>query len=231
GTTESAADDADRTGALLAAHGGTVRTLAVDPAPATRAELAALLAAGAATRTVSLLALDERPHPDHPAVPAGLTGNLALVQAVTDAAPAGPLWLLTRQAVSTGPGDPIAHPAQATTWGLGLVTALEHPAHWGGLLDLPAELDPAAGDHLLRALTNTDAEDQLAVRPLGTHLRRLARAARAERPDAPAWQPPDTVLITGGTGAIGSYAAAWLARHGARRLILVSRRGPAAPVV
>ncbi|MGY3518263.1 type I polyketide synthase [Micromonospora sp. PTRAS2] len=231
GTTESAADVAARIGTLVAAHGGTVRTLAVDPATATRAELAALLAAGAATRTVSLLALDERPHPDHPAVPAGLTGNLALVQAVTDAAPAGPLWLLTRQAVSTGPGDPIAHPAQATTWGLGLVTALEHPAHWGGLLDLPAELDPAAGDHLLRALTNTDAEDQLAVRPLGTHLRRLARAARAERPDAPAWQPPDTVLITGGTGAIGSYAAAWLARHGARRLILVSRRGPDAPGV
>ncbi|MDG4818385.1 SDR family NAD(P)-dependent oxidoreductase [Micromonospora sp. WMMD956] len=233
GTSESAADAADRIGALLAAHGGSVRTLAVDPATVTRAELAALLgpAAGAATRTVSLLALDERPHPDHPAVPAGLTGNLALVQAVTDAAPAGPLWLLTRQAVSTGPGDPIAHPAQATTWGLGLVTALEHPAHWGGLLDLPAELDPAAGDHLLRALTNTDAEDQLAVRPLGTHLRRLARAARAERPDAPAWQPPDTVLITGGTGAIGSYAAAWLARHGARRLILVSRRGPDAPGV
>ncbi|MFI2664566.1 type I polyketide synthase [Micromonospora carbonacea] len=231
GLPESAADAADRIGALLAAHGGSVRTLAVDPATVGRAELAALLAAGAATRTVSLLALDERPHPDHPAVPAGLTGNLALVQAVTDAAPAGPLWLLTRQAVSTGPGDPIAHPAQATTWGLGLVTALEHPAHWGGLLDLPAELDPAAGDHLLRALTNTDAEDQLAVRPLGTHLRRLARAARAERPDAPAWQPPDTVLITGGTGAIGSYAAAWLARHGARRLILVSRRGPDAPGV
>ncbi len=231
GSTESAADIADRIGALVATHGGTVRTLAVDPATVGRAELAALLAAGAATRTVSLLALDERPHPDHPAVPAGLTGNLALVQAVTDAAPAGPLWLLTRQAVSTGPGDPIAHPAQATTWGLGLVTALEHPAHWGGLLDLPAELDPAAGDHLLRALTNTDAEDQLAVRPLGTHLRRLARAARAERPDAPAWQPPDTVLITGGTGAIGSYAAAWLARHGARRLILVSRRGPDAPGV
>ncbi|MFF3854991.1 type I polyketide synthase [Micromonospora sp. NPDC002575] len=232
-STPPGTDAADRIGALLAAHGGTVRTVAVDPATVTRAELAGLLApaAGAATRTVSLLALDERPHPRHPAVPAGLTGNLALVQAVTDAAPTGPLWLLTRQAVSTGPGDPIAHPAQATTWGLGLVTALEHPAHWGGLLDLPAELDPAAGEHLLRALTNTDAEDQIAVRPLGSHLRRLARAARAERPDAPAWQPPDTVLITGGTGAIGSYAAAWLARHGARRLILVSRRGPDAPGV
>ncbi|SCG75728.1 type I polyketide synthase [Micromonospora coxensis] len=216
---------------LLGAHGGTVRTLAVDPATVTRAGLAGQLAADPGTRIVSLLALDEGPHPAHPAVPAGLTGNLALIQAVTDAAPAGPLWLLTRQAVSTGAGDPVAHPAQATTWGLGLVTALEHPAHWGGLLDLPAVLDPAAGEHLLRALTNTDAEDQLAVRPPGVHLRRLARAARGALPDTPAWQPPDTVLVTGGTGAIGRYAAAWLARHGARRLILVSRRGPDAPGV
>ncbi|XTZ15526.1 type I polyketide synthase [Micromonospora echinospora] len=223
----------DRIAALLEAHGGTVRAVAVDPATATRTSLAGILTPGSGTpsRVVSLLALDERPHPDHPAVPAGLTGNLALVQAVTDAAPAGPLWLLTRQAVSTGPGDPIAHPAQATTWGLGLVTALEHPAHWGGLLDLPAELDPTVEGHLLRALTNTDAEDQLAVRPLGLHLRRLARAARGELPDTPTWQPPGTVLITGGTGAIGRYAAAWFARHGTRRVILVSRRGGDAPGV
>ncbi|MER7475379.1 type I polyketide synthase, partial [Micromonospora sp. NPDC000018] len=227
----AAAETADRIAELIGAHGGDVRTVAVDPASVTRAELTGLLPAGPPTRVVSLLALDERAHPDHPNVPAGLTGNLALIQAVTDGAPAGPLWLLTRQAVSTGPGDTIAHPAQATTWGLGLVTALEHPAHWGGLLDLPVELDAAAGEHLLRALTNTDAEDQLAVRPLGTHLRRLARAARAEAPDAPAWQPPDTVLITGGTGAIGRYAATWLARHGTRRLILVSRRGADAPGV
>ncbi|MFE0589779.1 type I polyketide synthase [Micromonospora echinospora] len=228
----SATGTGDRIAALLGAHGGTVRTVAVDPATATRSSLAGMLTPGSTpARVVSLLALDERPHPDHPAVPAGLTGNLALVQAVTDAAPTGPLWLLTRQAVSTGPGDPIAHPAQATTWGLGLVTALEHPAHWGGLLDLPAELDPTAEGHLLRALANTDAEDQLAVRPAGLHLRRLVRAARVELPDTPAWQPPGTVLITGGTGAIGRYAAAWFARHGTRRVILVSRRGSDAPGV
>ncbi|MET8912697.1 type I polyketide synthase, partial [Micromonospora sp. NPDC004551] len=227
----AAAEPADRISELIGAAGGSVRTVAVDAATVRRADLAERLATGGPTRVVSLLALDERLHPDHPTVPAGLTGNLTLVQAVTDAAPAGPLWLVTRQAVSTGPGDPLAYPAQATTWGLGLVAALEHPAHIGGLLDLPADLDPAAGEHLLRALTNTDGEDQLAVRPLGTHLRRLARAPRAAAPDTPAWQPPGTVLITGGTGAIGRYAATWLARHGTRRLILVSRRGPDAPGV
>nr|WP_089157123.1 type I polyketide synthase [Micromonospora sp. NBS 11-29] len=228
--TDDPADAAGRLAELIGAHGGDVRTLTVDPATVTRADLAGHLP-DRPSRIVSLLALDERPHPAYPGVPAGLTGNLALVQAVTEAAPTGPLWLLTRQAVSTGPGDPLTRPTQATTWGLGLVTALEHPAHAGGLLDLPADLDAATGEHLLRALTNTDGEDQLAVRPTGVHLRRLTRAPRPTRPDTPAWSAPDTVLITGGTGAIGRYAAGWFARHGARRLILVSRRGPDAPGV
>ncbi|MGN9767721.1 type I polyketide synthase [Micromonospora sp. SD12] len=217
----------DRLAELVTARGGTVRQLAVDPATTDRTALAGQLAGAAPTRIVSLLALDERPHPERPAVPLGLTANLALVQAVTDALPPVPLWLLTRQAVATGVDDPVARPAQATTWGLGLVTALEHPRHWGGLLDLPATLDTATAEHVLAALTAAGDEDQLAVRDSGTYLRRLARAPRTEAPAG--WQPPDTVLVTGGTGAVGRYAAGWLARHGARRLLLVSRRGAAAP--
>ncbi|MFV2116756.1 type I polyketide synthase, partial [Micromonospora sp. LOL_025] len=217
----------DRLAELVTARGGTVRQLAVDLATTDRTALAAQLAGAAPTRIVSLLALDERPQPDRPAVPLGLTANLALVQAVTDALPPVPLWLLTRQAVSTADGDPVVRPAQATTWGLGLVAALEHPRHWGGLLDLPASLDTAAAEHVLAALTAAGHEDQLAVRDSGTYLRRLARAPRAEAPAD--WQAPDTVLVTGGTGAVGRYAAGWFARHGARRLLLVSRRGAAAP--
>ncbi|MEU7146405.1 type I polyketide synthase, partial [Nocardia sp. NPDC046473] len=38
-----------------------------------------------------------------------------------------------------------------------------------------------------------------------------------------------TVLVTGGTGALGSAIARHLVAHGARELILTSRRGPAAP--
>jgi thioesterase domain-containing protein/short-subunit dehydrogenase len=37
------------------------------------------------------------------------------------------------------------------------------------------------------------------------------------------------VLVTGGTGAIGGHVARWVAGHGATRLVLASRRGPAAP--
>jgi NAD(P)-dependent dehydrogenase (short-subunit alcohol dehydrogenase family)/acyl carrier protein len=55
--------------------------------------------------------------------------------------------------------------------------------------------------------------------------RRLLRAPAAADGQ---WAPRGTVLITGGTGAIGGHVARWLARGGARRVVLASRSGPAA---
>ncbi|KJK34119.1 hypothetical protein UK12_35400, partial [Saccharothrix sp. ST-888] len=40
------------------------------------------------------------------------------------------------------------------------------------------------------------------------------------------WRPSGTVLVTGGTGALGAQVARWLARNGAEHLLLTSRRGP-----
>uniref|UniRef100_UPI0038993655 SDR family NAD(P)-dependent oxidoreductase n=1 Tax=Allokutzneria albata TaxID=211114 RepID=UPI0038993655 len=46
---------------------------------------------------------------------------------------------------------------------------------------------------------------------------------------APEWGSEDTVLVTGGTGTLGAAVARHLAAAGVGRLLLVSRRGPAAP--
>ena len=43
------------------------------------------------------------------------------------------------------------------------------------------------------------------------------------------WDPDGTVLVTGGTGTLGAELARHLADTGTRRLLLASRRGPAAP--
>ncbi|MEV7597134.1 type I polyketide synthase [Kitasatospora sp. NPDC089797] len=53
--------------------------------------------------------------------------------------------------------------------------------------------------------------------------------APAVRTAPPAWHPDGTVLITGGTGALGRHLARRLAANGVRHLLLTSRRGPAAP--
>jgi acyl transferase domain-containing protein/D-arabinose 1-dehydrogenase-like Zn-dependent alcohol dehydrogenase len=170
---------------------------------------------------VSLLALDDRPDPDHPEITAGLAGTLALLQNL-----GCPMWSVTSGAVGTGDDDPVRAPRQAAVWGLGQVAALEQPQRWGGLADLPERPDAASARRLAEVLTG--AEDQVAVRPAGVFARRLVRPAPA--PAAPAvWRPRGTVLVTGGTGALGRRVARRLVENGAAHVVLAGRRGPAAP--
>ncbi len=175
---------------------------------------------------LSLLALDESPLAGLPAVPTGLAGTLALVQALGDVEVAAPLWVQTRGAVSTGPGDVLTNPIQAQVWGLGRVAALEHPDRWGGLVDLPPSWDERTAARLCAVLAGTD-EDQVAIRPAGIMGRRLAIAPQP-RQSTP-WTPQGTVLVTGGTGMIGGHVSRWLAERDAARVVLSSRSGPAAP--
>jgi acyl transferase domain-containing protein len=58
----------------------------------------------------------------------------------------------------------------------------------------------------------------------------VPRLVPAGEGTAPAWRADGTVLITGASGALGDLIARHLATaHGVRRLLLVSRRGAAAP--
>ncbi|MBM7443060.1 type I polyketide synthase [Streptomyces sp. HB132] len=160
----------------------------------------------------------------------GLRDTLALVQTLADARLRAPLWLATRGAVAVGESDWPAAPEQAMVWGLGQVVAVEEPGLWGGLVDLPEAFDTRAARRLCGVLADpARTEDQLAIRSFGVHVRRLVRAAPLP-PDTPTpWQPSGTVLVTGGTGALGAVAARWLARNGASHLLLTSRSGLDAP--
>ncbi|MGX1800371.1 SDR family NAD(P)-dependent oxidoreductase, partial [Streptomyces albidoflavus] len=191
---------------------------------------------------LSFLALDERPHPDHPAVPRGLATAKELLHALSGTEAS--VWALTRGAVAVDSRDRLTSPVQAETWGFGRAVALELPDAWGGLADLPADPDARSLARLATLLGGP--EDQIAVRSSGAYARRLARMplpepARATGADAElavraadddgigGWGDHDTVLITGGTGALGARVARSLAASGARHLVLTSRRGPGSP--
>ncbi|MFJ1792953.1 type I polyketide synthase [Kitasatospora griseola] len=236
-------DDARVRGPLLALveAGATVVTAELSADAVRRTDLADTLTTALGDRVptgvLSLLAVADRPHPDHPALPAGTALTVALVQALGDLALTAPLWCATAGAVSTGPDDPVTHPRQALVWGTGLVAALELSARWGGLVDLPPELDARARNRLAAVLTasgpdGAGREDQLALRATGLLARRLRRAPRNEGRNegrTEHWKPRGTVLLTGGTGAVGPHLARWLARSGATHLVLPGRRGPEAP--
>ncbi|WP_417281736.1 SDR family NAD(P)-dependent oxidoreductase [Actinomadura rugatobispora] len=226
----------DAVAASLTGRGLDIRRMAVaedDDRSSLAARLSVEVGEGEAGGVLSLLGLDERPHPDEPHVSVGSASTLALVQALGDAGVEAPLWLVTRGAVSIGRSERVEHPGQAQIWGFGRVVGLEHPGRWGGLVDLPTGLGDLDGQdlarHLCAALGAPDGEDQIAVRPSGPFVRRLLPAPSAAAPGEPEWSARGTALITGGTGALGAHVARWLAGAGAEHLVLVSRRGPQAP--
>ncbi|MFD8286412.1 type I polyketide synthase, partial [Streptomyces solisilvae] len=220
-------------------HGGArVVTMSLDARDTDRDRLAGRLRdigeefAG----VLSPLAVDEDAHPSYPTLGTGFALSVVLVQTLGEAGITAPLWCVTRGAVSIGGVEPVRHPAQAALWGMGRVAALEHPDRWGGLIDLPETLDERAGarlrallaprsDGAVRERSGPDFEDQVAIRATGVFTRRLTHAT--ERAEGRGWKPRGTVLVTGGTGALGAHVARWLAEQGAEHVVLTSRRGAA----
>ncbi|MFD4483477.1 SDR family NAD(P)-dependent oxidoreductase, partial [Streptomyces sp. NPDC058471] len=137
------------------------------------------------------------------------------------------LVILTRGAVATRDGEPVANLDQAALWGLVRSAQSEHP---GRLLLVDVDEDTAWESVLAEALAT--GEPQAVVRSGAVLVPRLTRTSPqdATDTDTAAPDPDGTVLITGGTGLLGRQ----LARHlvtvrGARNLLLTSRRGMDAP--
>ncbi|MBP0451900.1 SDR family NAD(P)-dependent oxidoreductase [Kitasatospora sp. RG8] len=85
----------------------------------------------------------------------------------------------------------------------------------------------AGGDATLLAAAVASGEPELVLREGGVFVPRLARA---EAGSGSPFDGAGTVLVTGGTGGLGAVVARHLVTgHGVRSLVLVSRRGEAAP--
>jgi acyl transferase domain-containing protein/acyl carrier protein len=148
------------------------------------------------------------------------------------------LVFVTEGAVSTALEEGVEDLAAAALWGLLRSAQSENPGRFV-LVDLDGSpVLPGA----LRAVLDSD-ESQLALRGDRALAARLRRApsgdgSEPEPGDTPrraeigltASGDPGTVLITGGTGALGALLARHLVeRHGVRNLTLVGRRGIEAP--
>ncbi|MGC9502010.1 SDR family NAD(P)-dependent oxidoreductase, partial [Streptomyces sp. WG7] len=134
---------------------------------------------------------------------------------------AAQLVVVTRAAVSTGPDDPLTDLPAAAVWGLIRSAQSENPDRIT-LVDLESA---ASLDLATLARVAATGEPQLALRGAAVRIPRLARHTNSTEP-ADFSAVEGTILITGGTGGLGSRVARHLVRtHGVRDLLLVSRRG------
>jgi thioester reductase-like protein len=152
---------------------------------------------------------------------------LALVQSwlADDRATDIPLVVLTRGAVSTGPTDVSSDLVAAPLWGLLRSAQSEAPGRVV-LIDVDESLESAAAVPSIVA----SGQSQAAVRSGQVLVPGLATVPANNEPLGGAqWRAGGTVLITGGTGALGGQFARHQVRtHGVSQLLLVSRSGPAA---
>ncbi|MEW1634662.1 type I polyketide synthase [Streptomyces sp. NPDC093801] len=136
------------------------------------------------------------------------------------------LVVATRGAVPAGDGGAVTDPAGSAVWGLVRAAQAENPDRI-----VLVDTDPVAegGPEPVLGAVLACGEPQVAVRGTTLTVPRLART-NGRATDAPAvFTPGGTVLITGGTGSLGTLAARRLVSvHGVRHLLLASRRGPEA---
>jgi mycobactin polyketide synthetase MbtD len=139
------------------------------------------------------------------------------------------VWLVTVGGECVQGGEPVGLPAQAALAAMHRSVGFEFPDCTFAHLDLPGwEID--ANDALACINVLLDETDtEVALRDSASGLQRYVRALR-EHP-----QPPpqrrleagalENVVITGGNGAIGMRYARYCVEQGARRIILLSRKG------
>ncbi|MEU7982400.1 type I polyketide synthase [Micromonospora sp. NPDC049081] len=153
-----------------------------------------------------------------------------LTGAGTDGSPGGAqpskLVVVTRGGVAVGPDEDV-DPAAAAVWGLLRTAQIEHPDRI-----VLIDLDDDERSRAAVTVAGCGTEPQLAIRCGVEHRARLTRlappgdalrAAAGTRNDG-------TVLITGASGVLGGVFARHLAtRYPTQRLLLVARRGAAAP--
>lgn len=132
------------------------------------------------------------------------------------------LWVITEEVQNAKSEYSLA---AASMLGLARIIASEQPDLWGGLIDID---EPAFPFQVLKFIHKADVVTVRDGVSKIARLRALPKASLTPGSDlksAIKIRPDGTYLITGGLGALGLEVASWLAEKGARRLVLLSRKG------
>lgn len=137
-------------------------------------------------------------------------------------ASASRLVVMTRHAISTDTAEDVADLEHAPLWGMLRSVQAEHPDRRISLLDV----DNDASSHSRFVDVLDCGKAQIALRRGTLFEPSLMSAPAAQLSSRSSLDPNGTVVLTGGTGALGMLLAEHLVRkHQCRHLLLLSRQG------
>lgn len=158
---------------------------------------------------------------------------LHLVQALSKVERRLRLWVTTQGSQACEAS--VTSVKQSTVWGLCRVLGQENPGLDSVCVDLEGGV-PASSEQLWEELGQSSQERQVAYRQGKRYVARLVPYSTEKTSKIPTslelpLQAQASYLITGGLGSLGLLMANWLAAHGARHLVLVSRSQPSEQVL
>ena len=137
--------------------------------------------------------------------------------------PGARLWIVTRTGLH-GPGTrDIVRPEHDFAWALGRCHAAESPDSWGGLVDIDVDDPDTAGPMLADYLLSGSSEDEILLQDDGPLVARLRASALPPTASNQGLSTERLHVVSGGATGLSFEIERWLARRGAKRLLILGR--------
>jgi acyl carrier protein/NADP-dependent 3-hydroxy acid dehydrogenase YdfG len=141
----------------------------------------------------------------------------------TASKPGARLWIVTRTGLY-GPGTrDVVRPEHDFARALGRCHAVESPESWGGLVDLDVDDPAAAGLMLAGYLLSGTTEDEILLRDDGPRVARLSASMLPPAASNQGLSMERLHIVSGGVAGLSFEIERWLARSGARRVLILGR--------
>ncbi|HEX2927837.1 MAG TPA: amino acid adenylation domain-containing protein [Ruminiclostridium sp.] len=159
----------------------------------------------------------------------GCYSLVSLAKALTETNSGAKLWLITRGTQMIDGCTAGANPFGAASWGTGRVLWYQEIAqNRGKMIDLDPSVPDKAGveqeaARILLEAENPGDEEEIVFRGEKRYTSRLSRMKRLTKPLSTQFRSDGCYVVTGAFGALGQVLCRLMVKHGARRLILLSR--------
>ena len=154
----------------------------------------------------------------------GAFSVISMLQGIVHSGKTPSVWLVTSGAQLIGDEQGTVEVGQASVWGMARVIGnQEHTGLWGGIADIDPENAVDSVKSLAEDIIAFDGEDQVSYRKGTRYVARVYNIPGMNEPLKPEFKANASYMVTGAFGSLGKLTVSWMAKSGARNIILLGR--------